>query len=341
MKKEPILSEAYEIISTIIQKAGSDGVLIDRDVIARHLLNSELNSKILMRSKKNNRTHEHPFDTAANFVDWFSAHITSEDKKVEQWKDTLFRARVLAPSISTGKVRSIWAYTERSPDTHGRLIIRYEKDSLLRVGLIGKDTNWSTYSSGVLQLPCGLYTVNYGRWASILKELEDLINSPDCKEKDLQKFFESYPDLLKGEEYKTVIPEAVINREIGEVTAPWEADFVLSPFDQSEFCKIIELKRPQLPTVKKKSVNHSNFYVGLRDALDQIRDYYNAFNSKYTQDKFKDRYGVDVYRPNLQLIIGRQWNDNDKRKMLDLQRDRNIQISSWDSILERFKRSYT
>ncbi len=339
-KEDGILRDAFRIIGDTINIAGSEGVLIDRDTLAKYLLGSELRERILARSEYNFHGKDSPFETAANYVDWFSSYVTQRSEITKSWNRSIYRARVITQSEATGKEREIWAYSVRSPTTRGRLIFRVGEGGIIRVGLIGKDGRW-TNSDGLEQLPCGLYTVNFGRWAATLKELEDRINDPNCSEDDLQSFFEENRELLQDTRYKSVIPEAVIHRESGEVTAPWEADFILSPADQEAFCKIIELKRPQFGTIKKERRGHAKFYRELHEAISQLRDYHEAFDSISTREKFQDRYGVEVFKPDLQLIIGRRWTSKEHQAMLVLQRRQHVEIRSWDGELDRLRRLFT
>jgi|GEM_PF-6778307 hypothetical protein len=339
-KDDGILRDAFRIIGGSINSAGAEGVLIDRDTLATYLLNSELNDRILARSESNFRDKGKPFETAANYVDWFSSHIAQGSELTADWNNSVYRARVITQSQATGKDREIWAYSIRQPEVRGRLVLRVGVHGKISVGLIGKDGGW-TNSAGLEQLPCGLYTVNFGRWAAILKELESRINDPNCTEDDLQSFFEEHPELLQDTRYETVIPEAVIHREQGEVTAPWEADFILSPADQEAFCRVIELKRPQFGTAKKARRGHSKFYKELHEAIEQLRDYHEAFASLSTREKFREKYGVEVFKPDLQLIIGRRWTPDEHRDMMELQRRRFVEIRSWDGELARLRRLFT
>ena len=191
-------------------------------------------------------------------------------------------------------------------------------------------------SSG--HIPAGIYYAVFNKWETILKELEEMINNPNVKENDLQKYFEKYPELLKGDDYDLIIPQATI---IGNSNTSWRADFVLRPFDQINFCKILELKVPQLYTIKKEKSGHVNFYSELNSAIRQLKDYYRAFNNDITKKMFSEKYKTNVFEPDLQLLIGRKWDTQQINHMQSLQRDNNIKINDWDTLIELLKRKFT
>lgn len=186
--------------------------------------------------------------------------------------------------------------------------------------------------------PAGLYTYNINQWASIIKELEELINSPNLREYDLQSFLEKYPELIKQNRYDTVIPEATITTH---ERAYWSADFILKPVDQFDFCKIIEIKKPILQTYLKDINRHSTFSSRLFRAIYQLKDYGEVFSNKDTRDIFKNKYKFEVYKPDLHLIIGRKWDVADTKIILDFQRSNHMKVETWDDFLKRIKTIYT
>jgi hypothetical protein len=207
------------------------------------------------------------------------------------------------------------------------------------LGVVGRDDAWTSLD-GAKRLDCGLYVVGFARWAAILRELEEMINDPQCTERMLQDFLEQHPTLLQGTEYATVIPEAVIHRENSQVGI-WEADFVLAPRDQEEFCRIIELKRPGVSVLRQRRTGHARFSSQLHDAVGQLRDYAAAFNSARTREVFQDRYGVTVFAPSMQLVIGRRWDAGMDNEMKRFQEHQRVKVTSWDAELARLRRWLT
>lgn len=191
------------------------------------------------------------------------------------------------------------------------------------------------FSNGV-ETGSGIFFPFFTTISAALKELEELINTSDVTEDDIQKLLERYPDLILDSDYQKTIPQA---RIVVEDTS-WEADFVLVPFNQHDFCKILELKLPKERLFSKETNGHMRLSSKLYHSLQQIQDYHNAFNSKDTRCHFFERYGTDVYRPELQLIIGRRGEMQLKKNFIDKQRKLNIKIVDWDSFLEKAKRRF-
>lgn len=259
----------------------------------------------------------------------FGAEIADEDA------EKIMNVEAIIDYIATR-----FSEADRKDLVDSRVIaFRIREDGRIQVGMQKTDGNW-VFADGTSLLPSGVYLTVFNKWAEILKELEELVNSPHVKEADLQHFFEQYPDLLKGDEYDRIIPQARIVPEIDQ-TRTWRADFVLHPFDQNNFCKILELKPPEVPTFRKASHGHPLFYAELKAAIDQLRDYGEAFHSTVTREKFYETYRTSVFKPDLQLIIGRKWDLIHMQHLLDIQRRSQLVIVDWDTLLEKMKRSFT
>jgi len=338
---DKILQDAYEVIAATILECGKRGVLVNRDQLAAAVLRSHLNDRIVTRSEMPGRDHGKPFEVAANYVDWFSANITEGPERASRWRGRFVRARVFSSHPDNDRLREIWAYSVLDETTRGHFLLKVDPSGRLAVGIIGRDGDW-TFGDNIGRLPSGLYTVTFGRWAAVLKELETLINDPACNEHMLQSFFENYPELLKAHEYATVIPEAVIQRDgtANKQKRIWEADFVLAPAHQDEFCKILELKSPLLGSARTAQRGHARFYKELHEAIQQLHDYHDAFYSLRTRELFRGKYGLDVYRPDLHLIIGRRWSPDESAAIMTLQKNNFVKISSWDGELERLSRMF-
>lgn len=218
-------------------------------------------------------------------------------------------------------------------------ILRFslKPDGSLRVLLQKEDGSW-TFADGKTVLPSSLCVLTYSRWTSVLKELELLINDPSVKENDLQKFFEEYPELIAADDFDTVISQAAIQPT--ELAKPWRADFVLTPIDQNEFSEILELKLPQMKLTNKPKSGHITFSAKLYYAIQQLKDYANAFNKDDARNRFFDKYKLDIFEPDLHLIAGREWDiawTNSIRKMKE---DTYVKIENWDELLLRLKKEF-
>ena len=138
----------------------------------------------------------------------------------------------------------------------------------------------------------------------------------------------------------TMLPEAVIQRETSR-SGVWEADFILAPKDQEEFCKIVELKHPRIPIVRNPNHGHARFSHNLHEAVRQLRDYAGAFDSQKTREIFQERYGVKVFAPSMQLVIGRRWDERLDEHIKRFQEENRVKVTSWDAELARLRRWLT
>lgn len=214
------------------------------------------------------------------------------------------------------------------------LVFRVSANGIIQAGLQAADGTWLE-TGETARLPCGLYVASFNKWAQILKELDDLVNSPATNEQDMQAFFERYPDILAGRHFDVAIPQARIVRG-GD--SEWRADFILHPLDQLRFCQILELKLPEARMLRRGRAGHAQFYAELMNAINQLRDYGEAFHDSLTRAKFKDAYGIDVYRPDLHLVIGRRAYIQSFEKFREVQRRHSVEIEDWDTLIDRLRR---
>lgn len=217
------------------------------------------------------------------------------------------------------------------------LCFRLNPDGKIEVVMKFEDGSWC-YADGSRVLPSNIILLTFSRWTSILKELEDIINDPKTKEGDLQKFFETYPELLAGDDYDVVIPQAVIVKDDDTIG---RSDFVLAPKNPYDFSKILELKRPQAHILNQPRAGHVKFSYALKEAIDQVRDYSLAFENPAVRKRFKEMYKIDVFRPDMHLIAGRKWDLMAMDRLRVLQKDNQIKIDSWDTVLDRLRRRFT
>ncbi len=216
------------------------------------------------------------------------------------------------------------------------LSFRFLPNGKVEAVLKMEDGSWC-YADGISVLPSSICVLTFSKWSNTLKELEDIINDPKSQEADLQYFFECYPELLAGNDYDVVLPQAVM---VKDDSSYWKPDFVLAPKNQVEFSKIIDFKSPSMKIHKRPKAGHLNFSAKLWDGIMQVRDYSREFDKETVRERFKNKYNVDVYKPDLHLIAGRKWDMLLINKMRDLQRETQVKIEDWDSVLDRLKRNY-
>jgi len=220
--------------------------------------------------------------------------------------------------------------------TSRALSFRFLPNGNIEVQLRLEDGSWC-FADGTSLLPSSICILSFTKWSNILKELEEIINNPNTQEEDLQYFFERYPELLVGNDYDVVIPQAVI---VKDDNTQWKPDFVLAPKNQIEFAKVLDLKIPSMQIHKRPNSGHLNFSAKLWNGISQVKDYSREFDKQSVRDRFKNKYNIDVYKPDLHLIAGRKWDIMLMDRMRELLRETQVKVEDWDTTLERLKRNY-
>jgi hypothetical protein len=174
----------------------------------------------------------------------------------------------------------------------------------------------------------GLFTPNQ------VGELEELINNPKVKEGDLQKFFERYPHFFRIWEYRDIFPQVYLMRED---EGPLIPDFILTD-KELQSSMIVDIKLPQSKIVLRKN-NRNRFSAGITEAKAQLLEYHDWFENPNYRKLLKDKLGINIYRPQLAVIIGRstEFTDALDRSKL-ISRDKDIKIVTYDDILIAAKR---
>lgn len=203
--------------------------------------------------------------------------------------------------------------------------------------LIEQSNGTYVLADGTQKLENEIYVFTNSKWSKILNELEHLINKENLKEQELQDFFETHPELILDDKYDFPIPQATI---VNDNNIEWRADFVLIPKDQLTFSKILELKLPNENISNKSISGHRRYSSKLFQAINQLKDYYQAFNSDKTKAKFMEKYKTDLFKPDLQLLFGRRESIQNEKDFLELQRRENIEIKDWDTLLDQLRKKY-
>ena len=211
-------------------------------------------------------------------------------------------------------------------------------DGKLSASLQKTDGTW-VFADGVNKLPSGLYVTLFNKWSTVLRQLEEMINDPTLNESVFQDFLESHPELIKGAKFDAAVSQAIISPDHKNVK--WKADFVLSPVNEQEFCEILELKKPNAPIFRSERSGHNLFVKQLYEAVNQLKDYAEAFNSKQTREIFKNTYNIDVFRPDIHLIMGRRNAMANPAATLNELHRLNVKLEDWDSVVERMRREFT
>nr|WP_238355034.1 Shedu anti-phage system protein SduA domain-containing protein [Kribbella sandramycini] len=171
-------------------------------------------------------------------------------------------------------------------------------------------------------------------WAKEISELEVLINDPSVREHDLQAFFEANPQFLSGVDYDRVVPHPVLTRDEGGPLIP---DFMLEVTGGA--ADVLDLKLPTARLVTG-SRDRRRFGRVVQDALAQVREYGAYFDLPANRQRVAERYGLQAYRPQLTVVIGRSSTSDDPLHLRRLWSEipPRSRIMTYDELLERVKR---
>jgi hypothetical protein len=139
-------------------------------------------------------------------------------------------------------------------------------------------------------------------WKSLVEELEELVNSTNVTEKDLQDFFEQNPQFLCGDTYETAKPHVILQRPDAGPLIP---DFALKPYNQHALCDLLELKLPSAKLVVGQD-NRRRLSSALLEACAQLREYRDYFELRQNREAVEEAYGLRFFRPNMMVVIGKR-----------------------------------
>lgn len=162
-----------------------------------------------------------------------------------------------------------------------------------------------------------------------LLELEDLINSSQTNERDLQRFFECHPQLLRVWDFREVFPQVYLTREDAGPLIP---DFLLLDRELQR-AALVDLKLPSAKIVAAKQ-NRERFSALVEEARSQLLEYRDWFEDPHNRSKLKERFGIEIYRPRLGVIIGSsaEFTSPFQRQKLE-SRYPDIQVVTYDDVL--------
>jgi len=170
--------------------------------------------------------------------------------------------------------------------------------------------------------------------ASEILEFEDLINNPKAAEADLQRFLEEHPHFLRLWDFRDVYPQVFLTHEGDDRLIP---DFLLlDPILQKAL--IMDLKLPmQRIAVGRKNRRH--FSAAITEARSQLLRYRDWFEQSSNREALKKRFGMNIYRPCLAVVIGRQadFTNEMERQTLSSQTP-DLEVVTYDDVAEFAKR---
>ena len=160
------------------------------------------------------------------------------------------------------------------------------------------------------------------------------INSPKARELDLQRFFELHPQFLRMWDFREVFPQVYLTREDAGPLLP---DFLLLDRDLNK-ATLLDLKLPSAKTVVDKP-NRERFSALVDEARSQLLEYRDWFEDAHNRATIKDRFGMEIYRPRLGVVIGSsaEFESSFQRQKL-ASRYPDIEVATYDDILAHARR---
>jgi hypothetical protein len=173
-----------------------------------------------------------------------------------------------------------------------------------------------------------------GVMPSEILELEDLVNNPRAKEKDLQQFFETHPHFFRMWDYRDIYPHVYLTRED---EGPLIPDFILVD-PELQKAMVLELKLPRVKLVTHK-LNRERFSAAIDEARSQLFEYKDWFEDSHNRAKLIEKVGMEIYRPRMGVIIGtsQDFRDTVQRQKI-ASRYPEIEVVTYDDIIKYAQR---
>jgi hypothetical protein len=177
---------------------------------------------------------------------------------------------------------------------------------------------------------------NYGIQYEI-ELFEALINRPDVRELDLQRFFEEHPHFLVATRLMQALPHVSLVDQKGKLLIP---DFVLKPIvaaQRDSNWEILDLKHPQAKLLAGPT-NHIRFSQEVMKAINQVKDYKDHFEDPRNSGAVTEVLGHPLKHPRLGVLIGRMPENADVEALEQAQaREPEVRVVTYDEVLETQK----
>ena len=195
-------------------------------------------------------------------------------------------------------VRSYGPLTPPASDSFFLLIPQGDRTRILRVEDMGE-----FFHAGKLNrypATLGLLERSLSRPLPTLLEFEALINNTATSELQIQRFLETHPEFLLGDEYVRAHPSILLTptEEFG-----LKPDFFLMRCD-APLWDIAELKLPT-ETLTTGRAARPGLAAAMHKGMDQLQRYREYFLDTNLASEFRKKHGTELYFPRLTLVIGR------------------------------------
>jgi len=162
----------------------------------------------------------------------------------------------------------------------------------------------------------------------IISALEAMISGESLNELEIQNFLLLHPEILQTLGYSNVRPHICLYTEDKEKLIP---DFLLEIPGGGGF-DILDLKLPSTRiVVRKPYLRMSNQLV---KAVAQLRKYSKFFDSAAHRKQFIRRYGLEPFKPELIVVIGRNDQFTRKNERVEIQGQMgSVRLLTYDDLI--------
>jgi Shedu protein SduA, C-terminal len=172
-----------------------------------------------------------------------------------------------------------------------------------------------------------------GFTADEIEELESLLNSPQSKEADFQRFFERHTHFFRRWDYREVYPHIALARDEGLLVP----DFILTDRELQR-AAILDLKLPS-PKIIRRQHNRDRFSASIMEARTQLLRYRDWFREQNNRKALVGKVGMEIYEPELIVVVGRSSEFRDEFDRQRLKADNpDIEVVTYEDILAYAKR---
>lgn len=269
-----------------------------------------------------------------NLLDGLSGYVTTSDLLLMTLSKPAAYSAIKRQGVSINKVKMyIRSINALEPDIENQKLVLGLKNNKITIDSFDYSTaaNLPSINTRITPIRSNIIVTEKQGIIEEIRELEWLINNSEVSEHDLQKFFEKNPHLICGTDHIKVHPQlSLVREDLGQL----RPDFFLERIEGG-FCDILDIKLPKEKIVVGQD-NRRTFSAAISSAIGQLREYRNYFDDKTNRTIFKNEYGLESYKPDIMVVIGRSngFKDIIERQSLT-QELSNLKIMTYDDILAR------
>lgn len=160
-------------------------------------------------------------------------------------------------------------------------------------------------------------------------QFQEMLNDRQLREVTIQRFLETNPNFLRGLNYQSLYPQLVLERDDGTTLRP---DFFLEPHEDG-WCDILDVKLPK-QRILVGGRDRRTLAAGIHEVVAQLREYAAYFEEARHRGYVREKYGLNVYRPRLIALVGRDMADmSDAQVRRAMTQYSDCQIMTFDQLL--------